>query len=108
MSGDSKPRSVLSELKKPLLQPSIPPSEALEARLLGATGGTAPAPLEPRKSKEPTVPVTFHLPVKLRDRIKVTAQAHDRTMLEIAVEALETYLDRHPVTESDLRRLLGL
>ncbi len=108
MSGDSKPRSVLSELKKPLLQHTMPPSEALEARLLGVAAGAAPAAAEPRKAKEPTVPVTFHLPVKLRDRIKVTAQAHDRTMLEIAVEALENYLDQHPVTESDLRRLLGL
>jgi hypothetical protein len=112
MSGDAKPRSILSELKKPLLQPNPGASQALEDKLLG-TSGTAPAlapepPPMPRKAKEPTVPVTFHLPVKLRDRIKVSAQAQQRTMLEIAVEALEAHLDRHPVTETDLRRLLGL
>ena len=29
-------------------------------------------------------------------------------MLEIAVKALQKYLDRHHVSESDLRKLLGL
>jgi len=56
----------------------------------------------------PTVPVTFHLPIELRDRIKITAQAKQKTMLEIAVEALQDYLDRNHVSESDLRKLLGL
>jgi predicted transcriptional regulator len=52
--------------------------------------------------------VTFHLPIELRDRIKVTAQAKQVTMLEIATAALEQYLERNPVSEADLRRLLGL
>ena len=125
MSGDTKPRSVLSELKRPLLSQPQTVSQTLEERLLGPMAAApalepppaaTPEPLTvketpkeaPKKAKEPTVPVTFHLPVKLRDRIKVTAQAQQRTMLEIAVEALEGYLDHHPVTETDLRRLLGL
>ncbi|MBM3738126.1 MAG: hypothetical protein FJW39_20280 [Acidobacteria bacterium] len=113
MSGESKPRSVLSELKRPLLAHSVPVSGDLEDHLLGR-GGAVPAP-DPaslpgasRKAKVPTVPVTFHLPLELRDRLKVTAQAHQRTMLDIAVEALNDYLSRNPVTERDLRRLLGL
>lgn len=135
MSVDTKSRSVLSELKKPLIQPApTPVPDALEQRLLGVATAARPqtvvepppppspaaaAPVqdfappvaEPpsaRRSKLPTVPVTFHLPVRLRDRIKVTAQAQQRTMLEIAVEALEGYLERHPVSEQDVRRLLGL
>ena len=117
MSGDFKPRSVLSELKKPLLQPQSPVSPALEQRLLGG-GGTPlaphPEPIQaapsppPVRKKAPTVPVTFHLPVDLRDKIKVTAQAKQMTMLEIAIEALNDYLSKHPVSEADLRRLLGL
>lgn len=118
MSDQSKPRSVLSELKKPLIQPTSAVNPELEQRLLGGDRLPPPAPpapeppppvAEPRaKGKAPTVPVTFHLPVRLRDRIKITAQAQQRTMLEIAVEAFESYLDRHPVSEQDLRRLLGL
>ena len=109
MPGDAKPRSILSELKKPLLPQASTSPNALEEKLLGVQGAApAPAPPSSHKAKEPTVPVTFHLPVRLRDRIKVTAQAQQRTMLEIAVEALEGYLDGHRVTETDLRRLLGL
>lgn len=122
MSGEPK-RSVLSELKRPLMQAPAAVPPALEERLLGRTpqpdpgapppssaGGTAAAmEREPRRpARKPTVPVTFHLPIELRDRIKVTAQAKQRTMLDIAVQALTEYLDRNPASESDLRRLLGL
>jgi len=112
MSDQPKSRSILSELKKPLIQPAAAVDPVLEQRLLGGPHA-APAPASPppdtrAKAKIPTVPVTFHLPVRLRDRIKITAQAQQRTMVEIAVEALESYLDRHPVSEDDLRRLLGL
>jgi predicted transcriptional regulator len=55
-----------------------------------------------------TTPVTFHLPVELRDKLKLTAQAKQKTMVEIAIEALRTYLEKNPVSESDLRRMLGL
>ena len=125
MSGDLKPRSVLSDLRKPLLQAPASISPALEERLLGGAAGAGfavafepppdpvapamPGPVQsPARKKVPTVPVTFHLPVDLRDKIKVTAQAKQMTMLEIAVDALNGYLAQHPVSESDLRRLLGL
>ena len=124
MAGDPK-RSVLSELRKPLMQPTDQVSPELEERLLGSS--RQPAPKAPSvetgpsqapaispvaqphgKRRVPTVPVTFHLPIELRDKIKITAQAKQRTMLEIAVEALQEYLDRNKVSEDDLRRLLGL
>ena len=121
MSGDFKPRSVLSELRKPLLQPPAAVSPALEERLLGpAPAPSFPDPVAPAqpaaavavapaaRKKVPTVPVTFHLPVDLRDKVKVTAQAKQTTMLEIAVEALNEYLTKNPVSEADFRRLLGL
>ncbi len=115
MSGDTKPRSVLSELKRPLLQSAgaLPPG--VEEHLLGrgpsrnpppAPVSSEPAPV--RRPKAPTIPVTFHLPVDLRDRLKVTAQAKQRTMLDLAVEALSEYMSRNPVTEQDLRRMLGI
>jgi hypothetical protein len=121
MPGESK-RSVLSELKKPLLQPpNLIPAE-LEEHLLGTAAPPAtesealrpeteiqPTPSGRRsKARVPTVPVTFHLPVELRDRIKITAQAKQKTMLDLAVEAFDDYLDRNPVSEADLRRLLRL
>lgn len=119
MSGDTK-RSVLSDLRRPLLQPSSVVPAALEEKLLGgaSSGSVAlpapePRPVEPApaaqsRAKAPTVPVTFHLAISLRDRLKITAQAQQRTMVEIASEALEEYLSRHPVSEADVRRLLGL
>ena len=111
MSGDAK-RSILGDLKKPLLQPSTAVPAELEERLLG-TAPAEPASAPPPRRREArtrvaTVPVTFHLPVELRDRIKITAQAKQKTMLEIAMEALEEYLARNPVLEADLKRLLGL
>jgi hypothetical protein len=116
MPGDAK-RSVLSDLRKPLAQPtsSVPPG--MEQHLLGRSAAgservdaSAGPESGKRASKQrvPTVPVTFHLPIDLRDKIKLTAQAKQRTMLEIAVEALRDYLDRNQVSEADLRRLLGL
>lgn len=126
MSGDAK-RSILGDLKRPLIQPASAVSSELEERLLGSTGaaGAAAAPVHPEeapvqqdgpggrsrrgsKARVPTVPVTFHLPVELRDRIKITSQAKQKTMLEIAIDAFQDYLERNPVSEADLRRLLGL
>lgn len=110
MSGESKVRSVLSELKRPLLAaPASAAQSPLEEHLLGQ-GSPLPNPeaAAARRQKVPTVPVTFHLPVELRDRIKIAAQARRRTMLDIAVEALNEHLARNPVTEQDLRRMLGL
>jgi hypothetical protein len=125
MPGDPK-RSVLSDLRKPLAQPTSSVPAGLEERLLGSvTTAAAPSdshvlpsvagtPTKPESGKGttrqrvPTVPVTFHLPIELRDKIKITAQAKQRTMLEIAVEALQDYLDRNQVSEADLRKLLGL
>jgi hypothetical protein len=125
MPGESK-RSVLSELKKPLLQPPNLVPAGLEEHLLGTT--PAPQPVSepeafrpvteihseriasgrPSKVRVPTVPVTFHLPVELRDRIKITAQAKQKTMVDLAIEAFADYLERNPVSEADLRKLLGL
>ncbi len=111
MSGDPK-RSVLSDLRKPLAQPTSNVPVGLEERLLGSV--TTPAESSDESGKRitkkrvPTVPVTFHLPIELRDKIKLTAQAKQRTMLEIAVEALRDYLERNQVSEADLRKLLGL
>lgn len=125
MPGDPK-RSVLSELRKPLAQPTTSVPAGLEERLLGTVttalassdsqvllseAGTANRPesgKDTKKQRVPTVPVTFHLPIELRDKIKLTAQAKQRTMLEIAVEALRDYLERNQVSEADLRKLLGL
>jgi hypothetical protein len=115
MSGDAK-RSILGELKRPLFEPTASVSAALEEKLLGTAPKPQPppaaeppsAPARPPRGKTPTVPVTFHLPVALRDRVKITAQAQQRTMVEIACEALERYLEENPVSENDLRRLLGL
>jgi len=107
VSVDPKHRSVLSELRKPpLMQPAGTVPAALEEGLLGSVSEAQPA--RTRKEKVATVPVTFHLPVALRDRLKVTAQARQKTMLEMAVEALEDYLGRRPVSEAELRRLLGI
>ena len=129
MSVDIKPRSVLSELRRPLLQPNSGISAELESRLLGSTASPiteagrsspqlplpAPAPATPvavppsaKKAKSATVPVTFHLPIELRDKIKLTAQAKQMTMLEIAIDALNGYLGHNPVSEADVRRMLGL
>jgi hypothetical protein len=44
----------------------------------------------------------------MRDRIKLTAQAKGVTQLELAKAALQEYLDKNPVSEQDLRRLLNL
>jgi hypothetical protein len=46
--------------------------------------------------------------VELRDRIKITAQAKQKTMVDLAIEAFADYLERNPVSEADLRKLLGL
>jgi hypothetical protein len=112
MPSDSKRTSILGELKRPLLQPSGPVSQRLEEQLLGTqeTGREVgqPVPNRAEPARVATVPVTFHLPVELRDKIKLTAQAKKKTMIEIAIEALQTYLDKDPVSEADLRRLLGL
>jgi hypothetical protein len=116
MSGESRPGgSVLSSLKRPLLtnQPQSVPT-VLEEKLLGPEHGrevTIPEPsrnILERSGKVPTVPVTFHLPIAMRDRLKLTAQAKGLTQLEIAKTALQEYLDKHPVSEQDLRRLLNL
>lgn len=120
MSGNPK-RSVLSDLRRPLVQPTSTVPAGLEEQLLGAPSTppitnaapeTTPARTElgvrTTKHRVPTVPVTFHLPIELRDKIKITAQAKQKTMLEIAVEALQDYLDRNQVSEADLRKLLGL
>lgn len=129
MSVDIKPRSVLSDLKRPLMQPHSGISAELENKLLGTAlpvvsepKSVTPDPPAPqaqamprvdapaalKKAKTPTVPVTFHLPIELRDKVKLTAQAKQTTMLEIAVEALNDYLGRNPVSEADVRRMLGL
>jgi hypothetical protein len=124
MPSDPK-RSVLSDLRKPLVQPTNTLPAGLEERLLGTTAttpGSRDVPVSPSlegppastestkrtRQRVPTVPVTFHLPIELRDKIKLTAQAKQRTMLEIAVEALQDYLERNQVSEADLRKLLGL
>lgn len=109
MSGDPK-RSVLSDLKRPLIQPMAVPSQKLEDHLLGADATTPPTRQEDRATtpRVVTTPVTFHLPVELRDKLKLTAQAKQKTMVEIAIEALRAYLEKNPVSESDLRRMLGL
>jgi hypothetical protein len=111
--GDPK-RSVLSGLKRPLMQPVVVSSQKLEEHLLGGEqGATTPmeAPQQEHLAEIPravTTPVTFHLPVELRDKLKLTAQAKQKTMVEIATEALRSYLEKNPVSESDLRRMLGL
>jgi hypothetical protein len=118
MPGDTK-RSVLSDLRRPLLQPPSTVSAALEEKLLGVPAVTPSSPppasavesgedTRSTRGKVPTVPVTFHLPIALRDRLKLTAQAQQRTMVDLASEALEQYLDHHPVSEAAVRRLLGL
>lgn len=111
MPSDPK-RSVLSDLKRPLMQPVSVSSQKLEEHLLGAEQATTPmevAQQEHHAAPRPvTTPVTFHLPVELRDKLKLTAQAKQKTMVEIAIEALRTYLEKNPVSESDLRRMLGL
>lgn len=112
MSSDPK-RSVLSDLKRPLMEPTAISSAKLEEHLLGPKQPADVAELPPQEPRVPaprtiTTPVTFHLPVELRDKLKLTAQAKQKTMVEIAIEALRTYLDNNPVSESDLRRMLGL
>jgi hypothetical protein len=110
--GDPK-RSVLSDLKRPLMEPGPASSHVLEKRLLGeeeesGAGEVVPPADRRTAARVATVPVTFHLPVELRDKLKLTAQAKQKTMVEIAIEALRAYLEKNPVSESDLRRLLGL
>lgn len=118
--SDSKQRASLLNLrrpdtdeKKPLLVPaSAPTTPALEEALLGREGThrepePKPQP-EPRQEKEPTTPVTFHLPIRLRDRIRMTARVKNMTQLEVAKAALEAYLDSHPVSEAEIRALLSL
>jgi hypothetical protein len=106
-------RSVLSDLKRPLMQPVAVSSQKLEEHLLGAEQATTPMEVAQQEHRAATpravtTPVTFHLPVELRDKLKLTAQAKQKTMVEIAIEALRTYLEKNPVSESDLRRMLGL
>ena len=111
MPSDPK-RSVLSDLRRPLMQPGATSSQKLEEHLLGSDQPTVAMEVPRQEHRAPprtvTTPVTFHLPVELRDKLKLTAQATQKTMVEIAVEALRTYLDKNPVSESDLRRMLGL
>ena len=112
MPSDPK-RSVLSDLKRPLMQPVVVSSHKLEEHLLGTEQATIPAEVAQHEHRAATpravtTPVTFHLPVELRDKLKLTAQAKQKTMVEIAIEALRTYLEKNPVSESDLRRMLGL
>ncbi len=102
-------RSVLSDLKRPLVQPVAVSSQKLEEHLLGSEQEEVNQ--QDHRVNTPrvvTIPVTFHLPVELRDKLKLTAQAKQKTMVEIAVEALRSYLEKNPVSESDLRRMLGL
>jgi hypothetical protein len=105
MPSDPK-RSVLSDLKRPLMQPTAISSQKLEEHLLGSE--QTATPMEISTPRVITTPVTFHLPVELRDKLKLTAQAKQKTMVEIAIEALRTYLEKNPVSESDIRRMLGL
>lgn len=112
MPGDPK-RSILSDLKRPLIEPVTPTPKELEERLLGIQEKppAVPPSLQDQRGtngRVPTVPVTFHLPVELRDKLKLTAQAKQLTMVEIATEALRAYLDNNPVSEQDLRRMLGM
>ena len=112
MPSDPK-RSVLSDLKRPLMQPGPISSQKLEERLLGSEAPSAAMEISQQENRAAaprtvTTPVTFHLPVELRDKLKLTAQAKQKTMVEIAVEALRAYLEKNPVSESDLRRMLGL
>ena len=112
MPSDPK-RSVLSDLKRPLMQPVAVSSQKLEEQLLGTEQATTPIEVAQQEHhaavpRPVTTPVTFHLPVELRDKLKLTAQAKQKTMVEIAIEALRTYLEKNPVSESDLRRMLGL
>ncbi len=111
MSSNPK-RSVLSDLKRPLMEPVAISSQRMEEHLLGTgSTNTGEIPQQEHKTSAPrtiTIPVTFHLPVDLRDKLKLTAQAKQKTMVEIAIEALRTYLEKNPVSESDLRRILGL
>jgi hypothetical protein len=114
MSGDAKRNpSVLSGLKRPLLQGDATATRALEEHLLGpepsASIGESQEPAVGLKPpRVPTVPVTFHLPIDLRDKLRITAQAKQKTMVEMAIEALRTYLEKNAVSEADLRRMLGM
>jgi hypothetical protein len=110
MSSEQR-RSILSNLAKPsLAQPRSIATPAAEEKLLGyAEAPVAPAPIaDVRKEKVPTTPVTFHLPIDLRDKLKITAQAKGTTMLELVREAIEKHLSDNPVSEADLRKLLRL
>jgi hypothetical protein len=120
MSSDNR-GSVLANLRKPsLVQPVQQVNAALEEKILGpapsesSSGASAhpvaaPINTEPavqtRRPKEPTTPVTFHLPIKLRDRIKKTAQAKGITMLELVTEAIEVHLDKNRPTVEELKRM---
>ncbi|SRR5581483_2690789 len=122
MPGDpTRNRSVLSSLKPSLVQPAAaPPPAELERKLLGDTPeperetvAIEPAPRmegpgERRRGKVPTTPVTFHLPIELRNRIKLTAQAKGMTMTDFVIDALEIHLEKNAISEADVRRLLGL
>jgi len=95
------------------MQPVAVSSQKLEEHLLGAEEAETPIEVAQQEyhaavPRPAPTPVTFHLPVELRDKIKLTAQAKQKTMVEIAIEALRTYLEKNPVSESDLRRMLGL
>ncbi len=120
MSSDNR-GSVLANLRKPsLVQPVQQVNAALEEKILGpaqpeSSSGTSAQPaaerlpaeraVQTRRSKEATTPVTFHLPVKLRDRIKKTAQAKGITMLELVTEAIEVHLDKNRPTTEELKRM---
>ena len=117
--SDNKHRASLLNLRRPganekqaLFVPTSVAAPELEDALLGKEGGLHPSAPEIehelRQEKESTIPVTFHLPVRLRDKIRMTARAKNITMLEFAKAALETHLERHPVTEAELRALLNL
>lgn len=112
MSSNER-RSVLSSMPRPSLnQTVVPVAPEAEQALLGGRSSETVVPVSSVESKTrgkiPTVPVTFHLPIEMRDRLKVTAQIKNTTMLELAREAFRRFLDENPVSEADIRRALGL
>lgn len=113
MSDNNRPGSILRNLHRP----SLVSAEAEQA-LLGQ-GNAPPArpqseatpTIAPRKvadERTPTVPVTFHLPVQLRDQLRRVALARNQTMVNLVRQQLEHYLAANPLTEEERNRLLGL
>lgn len=49
----------------------------------------------PSPARSGTVAITAHLPKRVRDRLKILAVEHDRTMNELIAEALDDLFAKH-------------